>query len=213
MKAILFDFDGTIVDTVDLIVANWQHATETHLGYRIEREKVLPSIGLSLLAALEDAAPGRGQQLFDTYQEHNMQWHDQLAKLIPGTTEMLAALKERGLKLGVVTAKRHSTLAMGLRLFDLSSYFDVLVGLEDTTRHKPLPDPVLNGLERLGIAPTPENAAFVGDAASDIKAGKAANVTTIAVPWGAGSREDLQIADALIERWDDLLRLVDERNE
>src|SRR4051794_10492122 len=119
MKAILFDFDGTLIDTVDLIVACWQHATEAHLGYRIEREKVLPTIGLKLLAALDEIAPGRGEALFATYQEYNSEWHDRMASLVPGTTEMLAELKARGIRLGVVTAKRHETLAMGLRLFDL----------------------------------------------------------------------------------------------
>src|SRR5687767_5281430 len=117
MKAILFDLDGTLIDTIDLIVACWQHATETHLGYRIEREKVLPTVGLGLLGALEELAPGHGQELYETYQEHNQLWHDRMAQLMPGTREMLAELKSAGIGLGVVTAKRHRSLAMGLRLF------------------------------------------------------------------------------------------------
>jgi pyrophosphatase PpaX len=209
-RAILFDLDGTLIDTMDLIVACWQHATTVHCGAPVPRERVLPTIGLPLVPALEEYAPGRGDALYATYSEHNQVWHDRLARLVPGTVEMLTALQQAGIPLGLVTSKRHVTLQMGLDLHGLTPYFDAIIGFEDSERHKPLPDPALLAAERLGVAPDPATVAYVGDAASDMACALAAGVRPVGVPWGAAPIADLRAAgaDPVLTSWDDLIALA-----
>ena len=210
LHTIIFDLDGTLIDTMDLIVASWQHCTEVHCGAPIPREAVLPTIGLPLIPALEAYAPGKGELLYATYQEHNNIWHDRLAHLVPGTREMLARLHDAGVVLALVSSKRHSILEMGLNLHALGPYFGTVIGLEDTARHKPFPDPLLCALERLGRVPDRESVAYVGDAAGDLAAALAAGVRPIGVPWGVTAATELQAAGAnpLLATWDDLIALA-----
>ena len=210
LRAILFDLDGTLIDTMDLIVACWQYATTVHCGAPVARERVLPTIGLPLVPALEEYAPGLGEALYATYTEHNLEWHDRLARLVPGTVEMLTTLRQAGIACGLVTSKRHVTLQMGLDLHGLTPFFDTIVGFEDSERHKPLPDPALVAAARLGVAPDPAAVAYVGDAASDMACAVAAGVRPVGVPWGAAPVEDLRAAgaDPVLTSWDDLIALA-----
>ncbi len=212
MDTVLFDLDGTLIDTLDLIVACWQHATERHCDRPIARAAVLPTIGLPLQAALEAHAPGKGAALWEAYQDHNRIWHDQLTSLVPGTVEMLAALQARGIQTGLVTSKRHAALQMGLDLFDLEPYLDVIIGLEDAPRGKPDPDPIWAALVRLGRQPHPAHIAYVGDAVSDMAAARAAGVRPLGVAWGAAPPDLLRAAgaDPVLDQWTDLLRLLEE---
>jgi pyrophosphatase PpaX len=213
LQTILFDLDGTLIDTMDLIVACWQHATTVHCGAPAPRENILPTIGLPLVAALDAYAPGRGEALYTSYHAYNQEWHDQLARLVPGTREMLAALRAAGVRVGLVTSKRHEILQMGLDLFGLGAYLDVVVGLEDSTRHKPDPEPLLTALARLGQDADRGRVAYVGDAAGDMACARAAGVRPIGVPWGAAPTAVLQDAgaDPVIGAWADLLALALEK--
>src|SRR5438045_9322571 len=101
LKTILFDRGGTLIDTIDLVVGCWQHATQVHCGVEIPREQVLATIGLPLQDALEAFAPGRGEAMYATYTANNLAWHDRLARLVPGTREMLRALRAVGGAAGV----------------------------------------------------------------------------------------------------------------
>jgi len=212
MHTILFDLDGTLIDTVDLIVACWQHATARHCGAAIAREMVLPTIGLPLHAALEAHAPGKGAALREAYQDHNRIWHDQLTLLVPGTIAMLAALRARGVRTGLVTSKRREALQMGLDLFALEPYLDVIIGLEDAPQGKPAPDPIWAALLRLGQPPDPTQVAYVGDAISDMVAARTAGVRPLGVAWGAAPPDLLRAAGAalVLSDWTDLLRLFEE---
>jgi pyrophosphatase PpaX len=210
LDVILFDLDGTLIDTIDLIVGCWQHATHVHCGAPIPREQVLPTIGLPLAEALEAYAPGQGPALWAAYQDYNAEWHDRLALLVPGTREMLGALKAANRPLGVVTSKRHPILRRGLDLFALGPFFDLAVAFEDTGRHKPAADPVLFALERLGRLPDPNTIAYVGDAPSDLACAQAAGVRPIGVPWGATPPAQLAAAGArpVLTTWDELLAIA-----
>ncbi len=192
IKAVLFDLDGTLIDSIDNIVACWQYVMSTLLSTEITREEILPKVGLTLIDAFEEVAPGRSDEMFAMYRAHQHLTHDEMIKLIPGTKETLAHLKENGMMLGVVTSKGLPTATRGMNLFDLVPFFDTLVTIEDTTRHKPAPDPLLLACERLHIEP--DEAIYVGDALMDILCGKAAGTHTAAVTWGAGSRDALVAA-------------------
>ncbi|MGI8587787.1 MAG: HAD-IA family hydrolase [Chloroflexia bacterium] len=210
LDTILFDLDGTLIDTMDLIVACWQHATGLHCGAAISREDVLPTIGLPLLAALEAYAPGNGDALYAAYQQHNAVWHDKMALLVPGTVEMLARLRGAGVRTGLVTSKRHESLRRGLDLYALAPYLDAVIGFEDSARHKPNPDPILAALERLGRSPDRASVAYIGDAVSDIECALAAGVRAVGVPWGAATPAALLAAGAepVLGDWEELIALA-----
>ncbi len=208
MKAVLFDLDGTLIDSIDNIVACWQHTMRTLLGREITRDEVLPMVGRTLFDSFEAVAPGRSEGMFAIYRAYQVVTHDDMVTLVPGTKEVLEQLKATGLLLGVVTSKGIPAATTGLNLFDLSPFFDVLVTFEDTILHKPHPDPVLVACERLGLASA--QAIYIGDAVVDILCGKAAGMRTAGVTWGAGAREDIVAAgpDYVFERMEELLILT-----
>jgi pyrophosphatase PpaX len=209
-QAVLFDLDGTLINSIDHIVDCWQHTVRTCLGREIEREVVLPTIGRSLLECFEEIAPGRSDELFGVYQAYEVH-HDERISLVPGTRETLDHLKLAGLPLGVVTSKGLEIAGRGLALFDLTNYFDTLITREATQRHKPYPDPLLEASRRMGIPP--EQMIYVGDALVDIQAGKAAGMSTAWVEWGAEhpSRADGVRPDYVFSTMQDVLVLAPTR--
>lgn len=208
LKAVVFDLDGTLINSVDHIVDCWQHTVRTCLGREISREEVLPTLGRTLYDAFEEIAPGRSEELYDAYRAYQSTTHDTAITLVPGTKETLAKLKEAGMALGVATAKRLATAMRGLDLFELAPFFDTIVTLEDSERHKPFPDPLLVAAQRLGVQPA--EMIYVGDALVDIKAGKTAGTKTAWVTWGSGTAEEIdsQQPDYKLDRMEDALRLL-----
>jgi len=184
----LFDFDGTLADSVELIMASFRHATQRVLGAVPDEALLRAGIGLPLIEQMQNLDADRWQQLYDVYVEHNAAVHDELLRPYPGVSELLAGLRGQGRRLGVVTSKRRETARRGLEVLGLGE-FDVLVGYEDTDQHKPGPQPLLHALQLLGAGP--EQAVYVGDTAWDVRAGRAAGVATIAVAWGVAGREEL----------------------
>ena len=208
IHGVLFDLDGTLVDSIDLIVACFDHTYHTHLGQTLPREAIVATIGRPLIEALEDAAPGRGGELFATYSAYNDAHHDDLLRPHPAALDAARALHERGLPLGIVTSKRRAGLMRALRLFEVASLFAALIALEDTERHKPDPDPLLAGARRLGLAPA--EVLYVGDSVYDVQAAQAAGMPVAAVLWGAGGEEELRMLkpDYLLAAPSELLTIV-----
>lgn len=206
---VLFDVDGTLLDTVELIIQSYQHTFRTHLGREVPEERILAGIGSPLVdhLSLYAADPGEVATMVETYRAFNMTNHDRLTKVFPGVQETVRSLAEQGLKLGVVSSKIRRPVLRGLQLFDLSRYFQTAVCLEDTERHKPDPAPVLLALEQLGVAA--EDALMVGDSPADLEAGRRAGTATAAVGWSTFSRAQLAYAnpDYVLERMEDLLAL------
>ncbi len=208
LKAVLFDLDGTLINSIDHIVACWQYAVRTCLGREISREEILPTLGRALLECFEELAPGRGEELREAYRAYQQSTHNHMITLVPGTRETLERLRAAGLYLGVVTSKTLPVTMEGLNLFNLAPYFNVLVTYEDTQRHKPNPDPLLVASQRAGIEPA--SMLYVGDAVVDIQAGKAAGTRTAGVTWGASARSTLAGAqpDYIFDTMDELARAV-----
>jgi pyrophosphatase PpaX len=207
---VLFDLDGTLIDSGPIILASMQHAVTTVLGREIPPEELGMTIGgQGIVAQMQAIDLEHADELLDAYKEHNDGLHetleafDELVALLPG-------LKAEGRKLGIVTAKRHRTVGLALERFPaLADAFDVVVGFEDTERHKPDPDPVLLAVERL--AGTPGDAAYVGDSPFDIGAAKAAGVYAVAVGWGGIHPDDRLLAeepDAFVATPEELLDVL-----
>jgi len=207
IEAVLFDFDGTIVDTTELIYESMRRATGEVLGHELSRETLMANVGQPLphqMELLADGQPEKTEELLEVYLHHNEELHEGLIREFPNVGTSLARLRDAGLRLAVITSKRRFSVEMALDSFpDLRDVFDVFVTMEDTAEHKPLPAPLLKGLELLGGV-SPERAAYVGDAPFDVAAAHAAGVMSVAVSWGAFTAEDLRAAgpDRLFEDLD-----------
>jgi pyrophosphatase PpaX len=180
---VLFDLDGTLIDSGPIILASMQHATKTVLGREIAYEELAATVGgQGLVAQMRALDPERVDELVEVYRRHNDPLHDTL-EAFDDLLHVLPRLRDEGRRLGIVTAKRHRTVRLALDRFpDLAEQFDVVVGYEDTEVHKPAPEPVLAALGKLGAEPG--EAAYVGDSPFDVQAAKAAGVFAVAVGWG-----------------------------
>jgi pyrophosphatase PpaX len=179
---VLFDLDGTLVDSGAIILASFKHAARTVLARDIEEEQIAALVGGSNLHdQMRVLSPAHVDELVRVYREHNRPLHDEL-QAFEGVEELMETLSEQGRKLGIVTAKGRQTVDLAFGVLSLERYFDAVVTADMTDRHKPDPAPVLKALELLESEPA--DAAFVGDSPYDVAAGKAAGVFTVAVSWG-----------------------------
>ena len=206
-RVVLFDLDGTLIDSGAIILASMRHAAETVLARRIPDEELMAAVGgPGLVAQMRAIDAEHADELVRVYREHNEPLHEEL-QACEGVLDVLTELKRRGARLGIVTAKRVATVQLALEVIpELERYFDVVVGAEDTERHKPHPDPILVALERLGVEPA--EAAYVGDSPFDVQAAKAAGVRAVAVTWGRIHDEDRlarEEPDAIVHTAEELL--------
>jgi pyrophosphatase PpaX len=179
---ILFDLDGTVVDSGAIILASLRHATQTVLGRTIPDEQLLATVGGSGLASqMRDFDPDRIDELVEVYTEHNRPLHAELAAC-EGMLDLLEDLRAEGRKLGIVTAKRRATVELAFAQVPIAHLFDVVVAGDDTERQKPHPEPLLRALPRLGAEAA--TAAYVGDSPFDIQSAKAGGLAAIGVTWG-----------------------------
>lgn len=186
IKGILFDLDGTLLYTNDLVVESFQYTFKKVLNMEINRQEVIKYFGEPLETTFARFAPEKINILLKTYRQHNHKKHDKLTKIFPGVKETLKNLKTNGYKLAVVTSKKNDIARHGLDFFDILPYFDAMIGADDTNKHKPQPEPVLKALEKLNL--TPKEAIMIGDSPYDILCAKNAGVYTAVVkytehPW------------------------------
>lgn len=191
IKGILFDNDGTLVDTRDIILASMRYSTRHVLGRAISDDLLMRRVGEPLIVQFEDFTDDEGEraELLRVYRAHNATIHDDMIKAFPGVAEGLARLRSLGYRMGVVTSKLGTTALHGLEITGLAEYFDCCIGAEDCARYKPEAEPVLKGCQALGLCP--ESCIYVGDAPVDIRAGRAAGTGTVAVRWGIFDAETL----------------------
>ena len=204
---VLFDLDGTVIDTGSIILASMRHAAETVLGGEYSDAQLLASVGgPGLEAQMHALDPTRVDELVRVYRAHNELLHETIGPCA-GMDDVLDELKERGHRLGIVTAKRRETVDLAFARIPIEHLFDVVVGGDETTEHKPHPAPLLLALERLGARP--EDAAYVGDSPFDMQAAKAAGLYAIGVSWGRiHAPERLTDADVVVDTAEELLALL-----
>lgn len=203
---VLFDFDGTVIDSGAIIIASMRHATKTVLGRDIPDEELGRAVGGSgLVEQMRLLDPERIDELVAVYREHNEPLHAEIAEC-SGMTDVLTRLKDEGRRLGIVTAKRQETVKIAFSYLPLEHFFDVVVGSDDTERHKPDPDPILHALERMGV--DADDAVYVGDSPFDVRAAKAAGMHAISVTWGGihpRGRLEAEGPDAIVDTPEELL--------
>jgi pyrophosphatase PpaX len=189
--AVLFDLDGTLIDSIDLILKSAQYAfLKCGLTAPTDQEW-LTGVGRPLPTMFRQFSAGDAQveTLIAAYREFQMANHDTLVQGYPGVPEMLGTLAADGHPLAIVTSKTTTLAARGLAHLGLDKYFGTIVGMDSSTRHKPDPEPVLIALDRLSYEAG--EAWFVGDSVHDMESGNAAGVSTIGALWGPFGAGDL----------------------
>jgi pyrophosphatase PpaX len=227
IQAILFDLDGTLIDTTDLILCCFAHSWQTVCGISHSREHIVATFGIPLRVAMQrllEANAARSmnlnnlsfatadeivEQLLSTYRTFNAANHDGLARRFDQTEQVVSTLRSRGYAIGLVTSKSRELAIRGLQLCALDGLIDVAIYMEDTLKHKPDPEPIFAALARLKV--TSQEAVYIGDSFHDIVAGRAAGVKTIAAAWGPMPRAELerQCPDLMVESITDLLNIFE----
>jgi pyrophosphatase PpaX len=212
-STVLFDLDGTLIDSIELILNSARHAFT-----KLERvcppdSEWLAGVGIPLFTMFRRYARDEADvgALIAAYREYQLAHHDRLVRCYDAVIDTLEQLRREGYQIGIVTSKSEALAMRGLAHVRAARYCDTIVGCDSSTRHKPDPEPVLLALERLDSGPG--DAVFVGDSIHDMAAGNAAGVTTIAALWGPFRRADLEPSKPshYLERISDLPELLSSR--
>jgi pyrophosphatase PpaX len=210
LSTFLFDLDGTLIDSIELILRSYRHTMRAHRGLEPPDEVWMQGLGTPLRVQFrhwtED--PAEIEAMVATYRAYNLEHHDELVRPYEGVVAAVRDLRRKGRTLGLVTSKMREGALRGLELAGLEDHFEVIVGADDVTHPKPHPEPVLKALEQLG-APAADTV-FIGDSRHDIECGRAAGVKTAAVLWGPFDRTHLAdlAPDYWLEKPEDLATLV-----
>lgn len=212
--AVLFDLDGTLANTIPLILACYRHAMSVHRpGDPVDEVWIRSQIGRTLKDTMAEFStdPEAADAFRATYSEKQDELHDEMVSPYVGALGHVERYVQAGTPRAIVTSKGRIMALRTMGVCALDVHFEHLISADDVTKGKPDPEPVRIALDRLGVAPGPR-VAFVGDSPWDIASGKAAGVTTIAVGWGAAAAADLEAAgaDHLVTRFSELVRIEEE---
>jgi pyrophosphatase PpaX len=209
-RTVLFDLDGTLIDSLRLILDSYHHTLAQHgLPARTD-EEWLKGVGTPLTVQLAEwrDEPGTLEAMIATYREYNLSHHDRMVTVYPGVVDAVREIKAAGLQTGLVTSKNRNGALRGLRLVGLEALMDVLVCADEVTNPKPDPEPVEMAVALLGADPA--TTVYVGDSLHDMHSGRAAGVRTAAALWGPFGRAHLESAhpDYWLETPGELVELV-----
>ncbi|MED2971644.1 MULTISPECIES: pyrophosphatase PpaX [unclassified Fictibacillus] len=207
----LFDLDGTLINTNELIIASYLHTLDKFFPEQYNREHIIPLMGMPLTETMEHFDKNQVKELIETYKDHNLSHHDELVTEFEGVIETIETLHKNGYKLGIVTTKMRRSVNLGLKLAGLDCYFDTIVTLDDVERAKPDAEPVEKALALLNAKP--EEAIMIGDSKYDILSGKNAGTKTAGVAWTIRGREYLEefSPDYMLDEMTDLLAILGEK--
>ncbi len=208
-KYVFFDLDGTLIDTIPLILDSFNHTFMHHFGETRPEEETISYIGMPLMNHFKAIYPGKEEELAKTYREFNERNHDNCIAVFIGIHHLIKALYEKGIVLGVVTSKRRELAIRGLKVFNLYDYFEFVNGSEASTKHKPDGEPLIKAMGVVG-AKNKDEVLYIGDSPLDIKCAKNAGVRSAAVAWTYSPRADLEKEepDFFLEKPMDLIKYI-----
>ena len=210
LRTALFDLDGTLIDSIRLILDSYHHTLTQHNLPARRDEDWLKGVGTPLAVQFSEwrKSPEVLEALIATYREYNLKHHDSMVTVYPGVLEALGAIKAAGIQTGLVTSKNRLGALRGLKLVGLEGLMDVLVCADEVTNPKPHPEPVEKAVALLGADPA--STVYVGDSIHDMHSGRAAGVKTAAALWGPFGRDHLESAspDYWLESPADLVALL-----
>ena len=195
-SALLFDLDGTLIDSIELILSSARHAFAGFAGRAPSDDEWRAGIGRPLVTMFREFTPDESEveRLVARYRSHQMEHHDRLVHAYDGIVPLIAELRALGHPMALVTSKADWLAERALRQVGLLEAIPTLVGCDSCVNHKPHPEPVERALGLLRASA--DDAVFVGDSPHDIESGRAAGVRTIGVTWGAFTREEMERAGA-----------------
>jgi pyrophosphatase PpaX len=215
IDTVIFDFDGTIMDTNEIVMSSWQYAARELLGHELPKDTLTSTFGEPIAHSVESLFPGCDPDLaVKLYRDFHHEHYADMIGLFPGVREMLEALEGEGYKLGLVTNRLRRTTEIGLRQFDIEKYFGVVVTVGEAPKDKPEPEHIWFALDHLGSAQG--RAVLVGDSRNDIIGGHNAGLIAILVAWSMATSEncseDANEPDYVIDAPTDLLPLLHQLN-
>jgi len=209
ITTLLFDFDGTLLDTNELIIQSFLSVLGKRYPGRFMREDVLHFIGPSLKQTFDNIDENLTAELILEYRTWNIEMHDQMVVEYDGVSETLRLLKARGIKMAIVSTKKQDIIQRGLKFMGIEDIFEIVIALDDVVNPKPDPEPILLALERLNA--TPQEALMIGDNSHDIEGGQNALVRTAGVSWTAKGEAYLATFKPtyMLQHISELLEIVD----
>lgn len=202
IRTILFDLDGTLINTNELIIESFKYTFKQY-GLNFTDEEIIQFNGPPLLETFQKIDQDRAEEMIRTYREHNFYYHDEYVTAFPHVVDTIKTLHDQGFDLGIVSTKMRSGVDKGLESTGLRPYFPSIVTLDDVTNAKPDPEPVLMGMEQL--KGQRESTLMIGDNSHDIESGHNAGVQTAGVAWA-------QRGEAFLQRYQPTYMLKDMRD-
>lgn len=210
IDAVLFDLDGTVLDTNNLIIQSFQHTYRTISGIEKDRGYIVKSFGEPLAVTMEREFDIPVEEAIKIYREFHYDCFENLIDIFPGMDQVVGRLFHKGFKLGVVTSRLRNTTELGLKKYNLLDYFQCIITADDTKKHKPDPEPILMALDKLQSKP--EQTLMVGDSLFDIKCAHNAGIKSAIVTWSELSQEEYMMENPhyIIEKAEDIIRILEE---
>lgn len=208
IDTLLFDLDGTLINTNELIIASFLHTLNRYKPGEYTREHVIDFIGPPLVDSFNKVDANQVEEMIQTYRVFNHEKHDELVEEYEGVYETVERFHQQGYKLAIVTTKIRKTALMGLALTGLDKFFDVVIGLDDVEKAKPDPEPLEKALHHLGCSK--ETAMMIGDSEYDVLAGKNLGIPTAVVGWSIKGEDNIRSyePDYILSNMRDLLAIV-----
>lgn len=208
ISTVLFDFDGTLVDSNQLITSSHLYVLEKHFPNQYDEKSVLKFNGPPLRDVYEQIDAENAELLIAEYRKYNIQHHDELVSLFPDVKKSLGKLRENGIQVAIVSTKVRKTLDKGIELFNLAPYFDAIFSGDDYANQKPDPEPILKAMHHLNAKP--ETTVMVGDNWQDIEAAHRAGVKGIFVEWSEKTIDEIAPfkPDKIVESMSDLTEWI-----
>ena len=209
IRNILFDLDGTLLDTNELIIQSFQHTYKMYLNKQVDKEEIIKNFGEILKITLDRDFGEDSEEAIKTYRNFQMGNFEKLIKIHNGVREGVIELNRQGYKLGIVTSRLNDSAIKGLKHFGLMDYFESIIGADDTDQHKPDPTPALMALKEL--EGKPEETIIVGDSPFDVLCGKNAKIISVVVGWSALPMDMIlkYEPDYVVESMEELIGLVE----
>lgn len=210
-KGIIFDFDGTLANTTDLILSSFHKSCRDILGHDLPDNLIISTFGLTLKEAMEQLAdrPDQVDPMRDIYRTYFYDNHDAMIKALPGVYEAVQELYNKGIAMAVVTSKRHYMATRGLECLGMDKFIKTVIACDDVENPKPAPDGMYLAMKILSLKP--EECLCVGDSPFDLQCGHNANIKSVAVTYTLFDWKDILTLgkpDFTINHISDLLTLI-----